>query len=94
LIKSFQDKTLEKCWHHGDCHKINSDLRRRVLIKLDSIDAASCLNDLKNPPGNNLHPLHGKEYEGCYAISVNGPWRLIFIPDNGDAYEVRLEQYH
>lgn len=28
------------------------------------------------------------------GIAVSGPWRLVFRPDNGDVYEMRLEQYH
>jgi len=94
MIKSFSDKALEKCWNSGNCSKIKDDLRRRVLMKLDSMDAAICLEDLKNPPSNHLHQLHGKGYEECWAISVNGPWRLVFIPKGSDIYDVRLEQYH
>jgi toxin HigB-1 len=94
MIKDFLDKNLENCWRHAKCQKIRPDLRRRVLMKLDSMDAAICLDDLKNPPGNHLHPLQGKDYIGCWAISVSGPWRLVFVPNNGDIYNVRLEQYH
>lgn len=94
MIKTFADKALEKCWRQGDCKKIRPDLKRRILMKLDSMDSATCLDDLKNPPGNHLHPLTGKDYEGCWAISVSGPWRLVFVPNNGDVEEVRLEQYH
>ena len=62
--------------------------------KLDSMDAATCLDDLRNPPGNHLHTLQGRDYEGCWAISVNGPWRLVFQFEGGDIYDVRLVQYH
>lgn len=94
MIKSFVDKQLERCWQKGDCQKIRPDLKRRVLMKLDSMDAATCLDDLKHPPGNHLHPLQGKGYEGCWAIAVSGPWRLVFVPANGHIYDIRLEQYH
>lgn len=94
MIKSFSDKDLENCWRFAKCHKIRPDLRRRVLMKLDSMDAATCLDDLRNPPGNHLHPLQGKHYQGYWAIAVSGPWRLVFVPENSDIYEVRLEQYH
>jgi len=77
MIKSLADKALEQCWIYGDCKKIRPDLRRRILMKLDSMDAAICLEDLKSPPGNKLHPLQGKNYEGCWAIAVSGPWRLV-----------------
>lgn len=93
MIKSFLDKSLEKCWQTGQCGKIRPDLRHRVLIKLESMDAATCPEDLKNPPGNYLHRLKGK-YKGCWAISVNGPWRLIFRYEDGDIFDILFEQYH
>jgi toxin HigB-1 len=40
-----------------------------------------------------LHPLIGAN-PVRYAMSVNGPWRITFPFDNGDAYAVDLEQYH
>lgn len=58
------------------------------------MDAASCLEDLMFPPSNHLHKLHGKEYKDCWAISVNGPWRLVFRFEENDIFDVRLEQYH
>lgn len=94
MIRSFKDKQLEKCWKTGKCNKIRPDLKRRILMKLDSMDAATCLEDLMNPPGNHLHRLHGKGYENCWAIAINGPWRLVFSFNNNDIYDVRLEQYH
>jgi len=62
-------------------------------MKLDSMDAASCMEDLHNPPSNNLHQLQGK-YKGFWAISVNGPWRLVFKLQETDIYDVMLIQYH
>jgi len=62
-------------------------------MKLDSMDAATDLEDLKNPPSNHLHELKGN-YKGYWAISINGPWRLIFKYENNDIYDVMLKQYH
>ncbi len=62
-------------------------------MKLDSMDAATCLEDLANPPSNHLHPLKGV-YKGYWAISVNGPWRLIFRYEKGNIFDISLEQYH
>lgn len=93
MIKTFKDKQLEECWRYGISKGIKNDLKRRVLMKLDSINAATCLKDLQNPPGNNLHKLKG-EFDGFWAISVSGPWRLIFKIINTDIYDVMLIQYH
>lgn len=93
MIKTFQDKDLEDCFENGNCRKIKQDLRNRVLRKLDALDVAGCLEDLKSPPGNRLHPLQG-ERKGTWAIAVSGAWRITFEFEDGDAYNVALEQYH
>jgi proteic killer suppression protein len=93
MIRSFKDKKLEQCWKEGECKGIRVDLKRRLLMKLDSMDAATCIEDLRNPPSNHLHPLKGS-YKGFWAISVNGPWRFIFRFENNDIFDVFFEQYH
>lgn len=92
-IKSFKDKQLEKCWLLNACGKIDASLRTRLLNKLDYLDAAVELEDLKFPPSNNLHPLKGK-LKNYWAISISGPWRLIFQFKNGHAYDVYYDNYH
>jgi proteic killer suppression protein len=42
--------------------------------------------------GWRLHPLQGKPTR--YALAVNGPWRITFEWEDGDALRVDLEQYH
>ena len=93
MIKTFKDSNLENCWKWDKCSKINQIIKRRVLMKLDSMDAANCLEDLLNPPSNHLHSLRG-DLKGYWAISVNGPWRLLFRYEQGDIFDVYLEQYH
>lgn len=93
MIKSFADKELEQCWKSGRCAKIKPDLRRRVLMKLDLLEAAKSLDDAANIPGGYFHPLKGKR-AGEYALSVNGPWRLVFCFEQDGFTHVRLEQYH
>ena len=93
MIRTFRDFRLEQCWREGKCAGVRGNLRRRILMKLDSMDASACLDDLRAPPSNRLHRLKGK-YDGFWAISVNGPWRLIFRIVDDDIYDVFLEQYH
>lgn len=92
-IKSFKDRCLEKCWLWNICGKIDAKLRSRLLNKLDYLDAAIEINDLKFPPSNKLHVLQGK-LKGHWAISVSGAWRLIFQFENGHAYNVFYDNYH
>lgn len=94
MIISFRDKELEHCWREARCGRIPAPLRHRVLMKLDSMEAATNLQDLRNPPGNRLHRLSGPESQDCWAMAINGPWRLVFRFEEGHIHDVRLVQYH
>ena len=93
MIRTFKDRKLEQCWRKERCGTIPAPPRRRIKMKLDYMDGATCLEDLRMPPGNKLHPLTG-DLKGKCSIHVNGPWCLIFEEANGDLYEVELIQYH
>jgi proteic killer suppression protein len=93
MIFSFKDKDLKNCYETGNCRRIRQDLVRRTLRKLEILDAATCLDDLRSPPGNRLHGLEGDRKEE-HAIAVNGPWRITFKFESGNAHDVALEQYH
>ena len=93
MIRSFKDDKLARCWREDRCAGIPAPLRRRVKVKLDYMDGATCLDDLKAPPSNQLHPLKGK-LKGKWSIHVNGPWCLVFKEENGDLFDVELIQYH
>ena len=93
MIKSFKDEKLERCWKEGKCCGISQTLKRRILMKLDSMDAAVCLEDLRSPPGNRLHQLNG-DLKDYWTIAVSGAWRLIFKYENNDIFDISLEQYH
>jgi proteic killer suppression protein len=66
---------------------------RRPVRKLEYVNLAEQLDDLKVPPGNRLHPLAGNR-QGQYAISINDQWRICFRFEDGDAYEVEVCDYH
>ena len=70
---------------------MRADLHARCLRRLEALDQADLLRDL-NLPGFGLHLLHGKPQR--YSISVNGPWRITFEWEEGDAVRVGFEQYH
>ena len=63
------------------------------MRKLEYIDLASCLGDLKVPPGNRLHELE-RDRKGQYSIAVNDQWRICFRFVDGDAYDVEFADYH
>lgn len=68
-------------------------MQRRILTKLDYMQAATNIEDLREPPGNHLHKLQG-HYREYWSIAVNGPWRLVFYYHDNNIYDVDLLQYH
>ena len=91
MIRSFRHRGLAGLWNKGDARGVRADLLDRVRLRLTAVDAAQDLQEL-NMPGWGLHPLQGKPER--VAISVNGPWRITFEWEDGDALRVDLEQYH
>jgi proteic killer suppression protein len=93
MIKSFADRRTLDLYETGSARKFPSDVAARAARKLEYVDLATGLDDLKVPPGNRLHTLKG-DREGQYAISINDQWRICFRFENGDAYDVEVCDYH
>lgn len=62
-------------------------------MKLNAIDAAVELEDLRLPPSNRLEALKG-ERKGQYGIRINNQWRICFEWRNGNAEQVEIVDYH
>ncbi len=62
-------------------------------MKLEILEAAEYLEDLRIPPSNHLEKLVG-DREGQYSIRINNQWRICFRWHNGDAYDVEIVDYH
>jgi len=92
MIKTFADKDAEALFN-------GSRVRRLVNIegparrKLEYLDAAGALDDLRVPPGNRLEALKG-DRAGQYSIRINDQFRICFGWKRGDAYDVEITDYH
>jgi toxin HigB-1 len=64
-----------------------------IVRKLEQIDAAARLDDLRIPPGNRLEALSGNR-KGQHSIRVNDQYRLCFRWEGEDAYDVEITDYH
>lgn len=62
-------------------------------MKLKVINAASLLETLRVPPSNHLEELHG-DREGQHSIRINRQWRICFVWQGNDAYDVEIVDYH
>lgn len=92
MIKTFADKTTEALFTTGKARRVSVELAKRAVRKLDMIDNAYRIEDLRVPPGNKLHALSG-DREGQWAISVNDQWRICFRFEGEDAYDVKFCNY-
>ena len=93
MIKSFRDKETQKVFNQSLSKRYPKDIQPRALKKLIMIDNAVSEDDLRVPPANNFEHLKGARKGEC-SIRINDQWRICFFFKNGDAYEVRIEDYH
>ena len=93
MIKTFADGHTQELYAGGRSKRLPPDIVRRARRKLEYIDLATRLDDLKVPPGNRLHQLVG-DREGQHAIAINDQWRICFKFAEGDAYDVEVTDYY
>jgi len=93
VIKSFADEGTRKFWEKGSSTTVPAHIRKAARRKLDMVDAAKQLEDLKVPPGNKLHPFLG-DRRGQHAIWINAKYRICFVWKDGDAHDVQITDYH
>jgi len=96
LIASFGDRATEALFHGTGGSAIRhlpTDIRKVAVRKLDVINAAKELGDLRAPPGNRLEALKG-DRKGMHSIRVNDQWRVVFSWRDGDAHDVSIVDYH
>jgi toxin HigB-1 len=93
-IRSFQDENAEAFFKNGKASmkKGWAVVQAVVRRKLDMLDYASELKDLRSPPGNRLEELRGS-LQGWYSVRINDQWRIVFRWD-GQPYDVRIIDYH
>ncbi|MBQ9021984.1 MAG: type II toxin-antitoxin system RelE/ParE family toxin [Eggerthellaceae bacterium] len=93
MIKSFADRRTEDLFADGFAKGVPHDVAKRAVRKLDMVDSAFCVEDLRVPPGNRLHVLSGKR-TGQWAIAVNDQWHICFRFEGEDAFDVEFCDYH
>jgi proteic killer suppression protein len=97
VIKTFGGKhgaDTTEFWNTGKSQGMPpSNLRRVAKRKLQMVNAATQLNDLKVPPGNKLEELED-DREGQHSIRINDQFRVCFVWKDQDAYDVEVTDYH
>ena len=90
MIKSLADRLTKSLFEEGSAKGVNDGLAAVARRKLDQINAAVSLGDLRIPPGNRLKRLQGGDR---WAIRVNERWRITFEWRDGDAQNVKFEDH-
>lgn len=93
MIRSFADSETQSLYLTGRSRRLPPDIIKRAVRKLEYIDLATRVEDLRAPLGNRLYTLEG-DRKGQYSISVNDQWRVCFQFIDGDAFEVEITDYH
>jgi len=93
MIRSFRCRETEKLFHREFSRKFPHDIQERAFMKLNAIDAAIHIHDLRLPPSNRLEVLKGNR-KGQWSIRINDQWRICFEWINGHAENVEIVDYH
>jgi proteic killer suppression protein len=93
MIKQFGDKETSGIWYGLQSKKLPFDIQQVARRKLRMINNSADLNDLKVPPSNRLEKLKRK-LKDYNSIRINKQYRVIFRWEGGDAYDVKIVDYH
>jgi proteic killer suppression protein len=93
VIKSFRDVVTETVFG-GECPKgFPNQIMRVARRKLEMVNAAAALDDLRAPPANRLEALKG-DRAGQYSIRINDQFRVCFVWTDAGPENVEICDYH
>jgi proteic killer suppression protein len=92
MIRSFRDRDTESVFE-GRCPARWRAIRTAAERKLQMLDSAADVADLRSPPGNRLEKLAGTR-KGQYSVRINDQWRICFRWAEGGAWDVEIVDYH
>jgi proteic killer suppression protein len=92
MIKTFRCKDTEALFAGKRVARF-ANIERAALRKLEQLDLAQAIEDMRAPPGNRLEPLKS-DRAGQWSIRINDQWRLCFRFVSADALDVEIVDYH
>jgi proteic killer suppression protein len=96
MILNFADRATEDIYNGLDSksgRRIPQSVWRAAVRKLDMLNAAYDLRDLRVPPANRLEALKGR-WKGHHSIRINEQYRIVFKWIDGNAKDVVITDYH
>ena len=92
MIRSFRCKETERIAAGGLSKRIPPEIQRRAKMRLDRIDAAASLDDLRVTPSHHLETMRGNR-AGQWSVRINAQWRICFVCKDGHAHSVEITEY-
>ncbi len=92
MIQSFQCRDTHNLFTARKSRRW-SNIQSVALRKLDQIEAAATLEDLRAPPGNRLEALTSGR-KGQHSIRINDQSRICFVWKPDGAHDVEIVCYH
>jgi proteic killer suppression protein len=93
VIQSFGDETTRRVWDLERAPRLGADVQRTAHKRLQMLDVARTINDLRVPPGNRLEKLAGDRSGQC-SIRVNDQYRICFTWTDAGPVDVQIVDYH
>lgn len=93
MIRSWADRKSQRFFEEGKRSGFRGIDAGAAEDLLAALDAATSLNDLSPLKSVGVHKLTG-DRRGQWAMTINGPWRICFRFEKGDAYDVQIVDYH
>lgn len=93
MIVDFGDTRTERLYDGARVKGFPPEVIASACRKLDMLNSAHVLEDLRVPPGNRLEALRG-DLKGLHSIRINDQWRIVFRWRDGNAESVRILDYH
>jgi proteic killer suppression protein len=93
MIKSFTCKETEKVFNGKFSSRLPQAVQRLAARKLDYLDSAEELEDLRSPPDNRLEALKD-DRAGQYSLRIYEQWRIYFVWRDNNSYDVEIVDYH
>ena len=97
MIVSFSNQASEDIFNgkrSKQASKVCPAMLWKIAIrKLDQLNQAEYLEDLRVPPGNRLEQLKG-DREGQHSIRINDQYRVCFVWTKLGPSNVEVTDYH
>lgn len=92
MIKTFANKATAAVFTGQFVKTLPREVQRAALRKLQALDAAIAIEDLRVPPSNRLEALK-RDRKGQWNICINDQWRVCFRFEHGEAFDVEIVDY-